>query len=308
MSAVSEAIFQSYEVRKSRKQKRDFLEFAQRFAVERGYSPQVERGYLGAENLVVGNPSKAKVVFTAHYDTCPILPFPNFITPKSVGIYLLYQLFLVVVILVPAVLLGALFSVFLSWISIPSVWIPLLSELPLLAVLFFLLAGPANPHTAIDNTSGVVLLLELMDALPMELRDQAAFVFFDLEETGLFGSAGFASHHKREMASKLLLNFDCVSDGEHLLFVLRKKARPFASVLEKAFLGGETNTVEILSKGGFYPSDQVNFPCGVGVASLKSFQGKILYMDRIHTKRDTVYREENILRLKEGCLRLLSLL
>ena len=96
MSAVSEAIFQSYEVRKSRKQKRDFLEFAQRFAVERGYSPQVERGYLGAENLVVGNPSKAKVVFTAHYDTCPILPFPNFITPKSVGIYLLYQLFLVV--------------------------------------------------------------------------------------------------------------------------------------------------------------------------------------------------------------------
>jgi hypothetical protein len=45
----------------------------------------------------------------------------------------------------------------------------------------------------------------------------------------------------------------------------------------------------------------------VGVAALKKSKLlKILYMDRIHTKKDTVYREENIAYLKEGSIRLLK--
>ena len=51
----------------------------------------------------------------------------------------------------------------------------------------------------------------------------------------------------------------------------------------------------IRSKGVFYPSDQMNFKKGVGVAALK--HSKFLrtdYMDRIHTNRDTVFCEENI--------------
>ena len=54
----------------------------------------------------------------------------------------------------------------------------------------------------------------------------------------------------------------------------------------------------------FYPSDQANFSRGVGVAALKKTKGGLLYMDRIHTKRDTVYMEENIAYLTEGAVRL----
>ena len=36
----------------------------------------------------------------------------------------------------------------------------------------------------------------------------------------------------------------------------------------------------------------------------KSRRFNVLYMDRIHTKRDTVYQAENIAYLKDGCIRL----
>ena len=39
--------------------------------------------------------------------------------------------------------------------------------------------------------------------------------------------------------------------------------------LEKSFVSNEKYTVEIRSKGVFYPLDQMNFKKGVGVAALK---------------------------------------
>ena len=51
----------------------------------------------------------------------------------------------------------------------------------------------------------------------------------------------------------------------------------------------------------------MNFPCGVGVAALKrSKHFGILYMNRIHTKRDIIYRDENIEFLKNASLKLVN--
>ncbi|MBQ8402197.1 MAG: hypothetical protein IJX14_09735, partial [Clostridia bacterium] len=59
----------------------------------------------------------------------------------------------------------------------------------------------------------------------------------------------------------------------------------------------------------FYPSDQMNFPCGVGAAALKRARiGGILYMDRIHIRKDTVYQEENIAFLTDASIRLTALM
>ena len=41
---------------------------------------------------VLGDPETAKVVFSAHYDTCARLPFPNFIAPKNLLVTLGYTL------------------------------------------------------------------------------------------------------------------------------------------------------------------------------------------------------------------------
>ncbi len=80
-----------------------------------------------------------------------------------------------------------------------------------------------------------MVLFEIMSALSDAEREKAAFVFFDLEEMGLIGSASFASKHKKQMRDKPLINFDCVSDGNHFLFVLRKKAVHLNDIFAESF-------------------------------------------------------------------------
>ena len=91
MTETTKTIFEKYQIRKTKKQKTEFISFVKGKAESLGYTCEIENGSFGARNIVVGDPKKAKVVYTAHYDTCPRLPFPNFITPKNFLIYLLYQ-------------------------------------------------------------------------------------------------------------------------------------------------------------------------------------------------------------------------
>lgn len=305
MTETTKTVLEAYQVRKSKKQKEAFIQYVQAFAAEKGYTVTVEKGSLGARNIVVGDPDRAKVVYTAHYDTCAQLPFPNFITPKNFAVYLLYQIVLVCAFLAIAYVIGFLFG----WLSAVLAWggrtAYLLSMATYWCLLLLLVAGPANKHTANDNTSGVTVLLDVMAVLPAEQKANVAFVFFDLEEAGMFGSMAFSRKHKQAMKQKLLLNFDCVSDGETMLLVLKKQARPYREAIAAAFTSNESVTVEIADRGVFYPSDQMCFPCGVGVAALKKMKRlNLLYMDRIHTSRDTVYREENIAFLTKGAVAL----
>lgn len=309
MTETTQAVFANHEIRKSKKQKTAFIDYVQATAAELGYESRTEKGYLGARNIVVGNPDTAKVIYTAHYDTCAVMPFPNFITPKCIWLYLLYQILITVVLLgFPMLLLAGVYALCTALTPVdPDALFLILYEgwfILLLVEMYLLMAGPANKHTANDNTSGVTTLLDIMTALPKELRSEVAFVFFDLEEMGLFGSAGFAGKHKKVTQNTLLINFDCVSDGKTVLFVLRKGAVRYTEAIKTAFPSTDTLTVEVASKGTIYPSDQANFARGVGVAALKKTKGGLLYMDRIHTKRDTVYMEENIAYLTEGAVRL----
>ena len=177
-----------------------------------------------------------------------------------------------------------------------------------LVLFYFLLGGPANKNTANDNTSGVTAVLDIMQQLPQEQNGTAAFVLFDLEEAGLFGSSSFASKHKSIKENTLVINFDCVSDGETMLFALKKSTEKYAELLEKAFVSTPEVTVDITKKA-FYPSDNASFKGGVGVAALKrSKRFGILYMDRIHTNKDVIYREENIRFLTDGAIKLAGML
>ncbi len=309
MTESASTVFEKYQVRKTKKQKNAFIEYLSELANKNGYSVRVEKGMLGAKNIIVGEPEKAKVIYTAHYDTCARLPLPNFITPKCFLIYLLYQILLVAVIfLLPLFIVGFTLGALASLIGADEFILalaPIISYVMLIALIFLIAVGPANKRTANDNTSGVTTLINIMLKMPVEKRGNAAYVFFDLEEAGLFGSAGYASKHKKELKNVLLLNFDCVSDGEHMIFALRKGAKKYEGALRAAFADTPDVKVEILSKGVFYPSDQINFPAGVGVASLKrSRLFGILYMNRIHTRRDVIYREENISFLVNGAIRL----
>ena len=309
MTKTTETVFQKYEIRKTKNQKSAFIDYVKTVAEENGYACEIQKGLFGSRNIVIGSPEKAKVIYTAHYDTCSMLPFPNFITPKNFLIYLLYQIAILLAIMIPMEICFYGFQFLFSLLPfepfISLILFLFVCEALLIGLCFFLIAGPANRHTANDNTSGVTTLLDLMVSMPEELRDGAAFVFFDLEESGLIGSISFASKYKKTVRNKPLINFDCVSDGDYILFAVKKSASRYIPLLKEAFQeDSRVSAVDICSKGVFYPSDQANFPRGIGVAALKRTKRGLLYMDRIHTPKDTVYREENIRFLTEGAIRL----
>ncbi len=308
MNVIIKEVFDHYQVRKTKAQKLAFIEYIKGLSYRMGYSCQVEeKKSSGTRNIVIGNPDTADIVYTAHYDTCARVPFPNFITPKNFLIYLLYQLVITAVFM----MLPCFLIIFLSLLAAQFVsefffdFGGLLAYLYIIAFMLLLMVGPANKHTANDNTSGVITLIGIMASLPVEKRDRVAFVFFDLEEVGLVGSANFFKKHKKAMKNKLLINFDCVSDGNNILFAIKKKARKFAPFLERAYESDSKFNVEIASRGVFYPSDQRHFNFGIGVAALKKSKFmNLLYMDRIHTKNDTVFQEENIKFLVLGSIKL----
>lgn len=289
MHDISREILEKYQVRKTGAQKTAFIEFLRKkyptLRVEKG-------GFLGSRNLVVGDPDRARVIFCAHYDTCAALPFPNLITPKNIFLYLLYSL----LICVPFLALGGIAAWLLSFVT-DSYWVLYWTFLGVYFASFFglLFLGRPNTHTVNDNTSGVITLCELMESLDETAREQAAFVFFDHEENGLIGSQYFYKMHKPSLANTPVINFDCVSDGDQILLVQSKSfAKRYDGALRSAFTDADGLTVHFAkSSNTFYPSDQGNFPVSVGAAALK--RGRLgLYLDRIHTSRDTVMREENI--------------
>lgn len=110
------------------------------------------------------------------------------------------------------------------------------------------------------------------------------------------GSGQFRHKHKNRIKDLLLINFDCVSDGDHFLFGVSKKANAKYHVgLARAYSSTDTKHVmlERLNKV-YYPSDQAGFPVAVSVAALKYKKFPGYYMDRIHTKKDIVFDESNI--------------
>lgn len=302
MSELSKTVMETFQIRKSRKQKAAFRAWLRTTLESKGYCVREETGNFST-NVVVGDPDTAKVIFTAHYDTCAVLPFPNFITPRNFLFYLLYQFLICIPLL--AVPFGAEAALLILWEDCP-LWAAMLTMYALVFFMFWwLLDGPANKHTANDNTSGVITLLETAFSLPVEQRDKVCFVFFDNEEKGLFGSSAFVGKHKSAKKNTPTINFDCVSDGDHIhLFPNKreKKDQETWQLLRKAFSAEDCKSVTIAT--GFYPSDQRGFRRGVGVCALKKNRFFGYYMDRIHTSKDTVLDERNILLLRDGALRL----
>lgn len=310
MTDAAKTVLTAYEVRKTKKQKEAFRAYLCRELEQLGYQPRIEQGrsLVTSHNVVAGDPEKARVLLTAHYDTCAVLPFPNFITPRNLPVFLLYQLAVAAVILILAAAVET--AVLLAFD--PPLWAALLAMYAALAFcIWWMLAGKANHHTANDNTSGVIALLEMAAALPPEDRDAVCFVWFDNEELGLFGSSAFAGAHRRVRADTLTLNFDCVGDGNYLQFFPSRTVKQNSetmALLEAAFPSRGSKTVEVVRGFGLYPSDQARFRRGVGVAALKKAPLIGYYMDRIHTRRDTVLEEDNVQLLCRGVLRLAGMI
>lgn len=286
-------VLAAFPVRKSKKQKQAFRDEVQAYVHTFGYESRVEKGSLGCRNLIIGNPEKANYLITAHYDTCARLPFPNLLTPCNFWTFLAYQLFVTAVML----LIPAIPGVLVGWMMDSALIGYYVWYLLFWVVLALMLVGPANQNNANDNTSGVVTLLEIARSMPENQRDKVCFVLFDLEEAGLIGSAAYRKAHKKETDHQVILNLDCVGDGDNILLFPTKKLKkdiPKLTPLYKCCGYFGKKSVLVRDKGfATYPSDQKNFPYGVGIAAFN--KGKFgLYVSRIHTPKDTILEETNV--------------
>ncbi len=286
-------VLQMHPVRKGKKRKTAFRADVIPYLQGLGYETREEKGSMGAVNVIVGNPAGAKYLVTAHYDTCARLPFPNFITPCNFGAYLVYQILLVLAFIVVSVLVGVAAGALTGNADVGTV----VALIIYWGILIMMLAGPANKHNANDNTSGVVTVLKIAESLPRDQREKVCFVLFDLEEAGLIGSGAYRKRHKAESDRQIVLNLDCVGDGDEIVMFPTKKLKKDPekmALLRSAEVREGDKSVSLHEKGfSQYPSDQGKFPYGVGIAALRRSKLVGLYCSRIHTNRDTVLEEEN---------------
>lgn len=298
-------VVKNYPVRKSKKQKQAFRADVTQWLQNLGYPVCEEEGSFHSCNLVIGDPQRARYLVTAHYDTCARLPFPNLITPCNFWTFLLYQIFICLMLMLPALAVGGLVGYLLHSFDIGYFLFVVL----LWAAIVLMLIGPANSSNVNDNTSGVVTLLEIARSIPELHRKNVCFVLFDVEEAGLIGSASYKKKHKKEIPNQLVLNLDCVGEGDDIYFfptAKLKKSKERLAPLQKLAGGYGKKSIAVRTKGfSIYPSDQSNFPYGVGICALKrGWAG--LYLSRIHTPRDTVLDETNINILRAALTTLIS--
>ena len=305
---MEEVILQEYQVRKSNKEKTGFITYIKERLLDAGYDPETDitieekgKGLFKSRNIVVGNPAEADVIVGAHYDTCAVLPFPNFMAPTNPLLFALGQ-GLVVVILFAITFAITLLAALLTKNYLVS---SLVFEIVLLLLLFHVLFGYRNKHTANDNTSGVIAITRLLENLPQEQRNKVCVVYFDNEEKGLFGSSFFYKKHKKEVKNKLLINLDCVGDGKTICSLAKRKARKdelyttFLEIMEGCAKDHDVEFIHRKMKPLMFGSDQMHFDKGVGICALrKCFLGR--YVARIHTPFDTKCREENIIFLADS--------
>ena len=95
-----------------------------------------------------------------------------------------------------------------------------------------------------------------------------------------------------------MLNLDCVGDGRTLLLTVSAagmrcaQAKRLASALEELAPACGRRVVSGAFPKYVYPSDQMLFARGTALAALKG--KRLLYLDRIHTARDTVLDADNL--------------
>ena len=298
-------ILTAHPVRKNKTQKERFRQEVQDYLQTLGYSTNVESGSFGSKNLVIGDPDRAKYLVTAHYDTCARMFVPNLITPCNALLFILYQIFVCLLLIVPTLAVGALVGYLLhSFFVGYFLWMVLLWT-----GIALMLVGPANSSNVNDNTSGVVTVLEIAKSLPENYRKDVCFVLFDLEEAGLIGSASYRKKHKKASESQMVLNLDCVGEGDEIYLFptskLKKNQKKLAD-LEKITGNFGRKTVTVRKQGfSIYPSDQAHFPYGVGICALN--RGKLgLYLSKIHTPKDTVLDETNVNSLRAAIITMIT--
>ena len=296
-----------YPVRRTAGQKAEFRKWLMGELKKSGWRAHEESygKFNGSVNVIAGDPDRAEVCLCAHYDTGSRMLLPNFVSPTNVPAHVIYHL------AAALVLIGLVFALSLAVcfpLDQPGLMLPLFLILSL-AALWLSAFGPANKSNANSNTSGVLALLAIADAAAHDKR--VCLVFLDNNEKNMLGASAFRKKHIDNLSGALVVNFDCVGDGEDLLLLPSKYSRwdeALTDALEQSFPAEGPVRRRLLVKGlQYYPSDHRRFKYSVAVCACRYLAGLGYYIPHLRTKRDTVLRDENIACIAQAMARFLPL-
>ena len=291
---ILQELNEKFPIRRTDEEKQAFRAFLTEYAGRKGVAVKTEQTSDGKnQNVVIGNADTAQVFLSAHYDTPARALFPNLMIPRNKPLFFLFQFLPVILML--AIALPIAYLVGVEWLNDTRIYF--LTFLVLYYVLFFLFfRGGKNPHNYNDNTSGVATLLAVLDRLSEEEKQRTCLLFFDNEEKGKKGSKAYCADHP-QMQDKLLVNFDCVANGEHIVFIAKEQAeqKPEYTLLKQAFKNVEPYTVAFYPmRGSESNSDYKNFSCGVGCMVCRKTKNGVLYTPYIHTVKDVVANADTV--------------
>lgn len=290
---ICEEITRQFPIRRTAEQKRAFRQWATERITGMGWTVRTEESDKGRQqNIVVGDPERAQVVFTAHYDTPANILLPDLRIPRNFPVYLLHQMALILGMLCIAFAVGAA-----AGLATKNGNVMILAFFGAFAALLAVqLYGPANKHNVNDNTSGVAALLETMARIPADARANVAFILFDNMEKGRKGSRAYASDHQEAQYTAFVVDLHCVGVGD--VFVVsapslavqlpqyeRLRAIMQASGRDVRFFSSVT------TRGN---GDFRSFKCGAGIAAYRQVSGVGLYLGGMHTARDTHAEQGNL--------------
>ena len=298
---------EKFTIRRKPEEKKAFRDFILSEMEKKGISAKVETTSDGKnDNIIVGAPKSASLVFTAHYDTPATSVFPNIMIPRNQFVFWCYQFVPVIAML--AVALSISYLIGMVWLQDDRAY--MISFLALYYGLYFLMfRGFSNPKNYNDNTSGVATLLSIIERLDKEDLSRVAFIFFDNEEKGKKGSKSYFTDHSDYMNDKLLINFDCVGNGKTVVFIAKEQAeaKDEYKLISECFTPDGEYTAEFYPmRGSESNSDYKNFPCGIGCMACKRSKRGLLYTPYIHTPKDTEVSDENIEYITNNILKFLE--
>lgn len=280
-----------YPIRRDESEKKAFQDFVLQELSDTKYNVSVKKMDKQHNNIIIGNIEKAKVVFSAHYDTPATSLYPNLIMPRRPILTHLYHFVFPIIMAVLSLLLALVLNTLMGTSEI----VFLILYLIIYFMMFLLVTqGFKNKHNKNDNTSGVACVLSLAKS---NYKEDVAFVLFDNEEKGLLGSKAFNKYYKELMKDKLVVNFDCVGLGKNVLLIAKRDASAHSlySVLKENVNSNEDYDVKFYPiNGSVGNSDYKSFKCGIGVMVCEEKKGIGYYTSKIHTNKDEIADVENI--------------
>lgn len=296
-------INERFEIRRKPEQKTDFFNYVCQEIGQNRVKEEVLEGKH--RNIVIGDIEEADVIFTAHYDTPAASLIPNLMLPANKALAILYQMGYGVLL--------ALLSLFIAMVADSLFEVGQAVTLLIYTALFFALfylstRAFTNKHNKNDNTSGVATVLSLAAS---NNAKNIAFVLFDNEEKGLLGSKAMNKKYEKIIKNKLVINFDCVGNGDQIIAIYKDGAQNHP--LYKHFLSSlaSTNSYKVTYipfKKSLGNSDHKSFECSVGVVAAKKGRLVKFYTARLHTKKDTVASNQNVYYLAEKMQNFISMI